>query len=227
MNTLHHLVFASALANGISPSRRERRWIMACAILPDLDGATFWDRDLWETVHHTFGHNVFFAATAACVGAALARPGNRARLATWSAFTVLVVHYVIDLCISATWPMRPLWPLSHYDVNLGNFVADPERLDFILRVPVQWTLVALALVLAVRTWRRHGRSFLELVSSRADQLLAGYLSRMLQGARCRDCAARAGFGCASCDATICGSHAKIAKWEATCSRCQEDPVTAS
>lgn len=200
---------------------------MACAILPDLDGATFWNRELWETVHHTFGHNVFFAAAAAAIGAAIALPGNRTRLAAWSAFTVLVLHYAIDLMISATWPMRPLWPLSSYDVNAGNFVADPERLDFILRVPVQWTLVAIALWLAVRTWRRHGRTFLELVSSRADQLLAGYLGRILKGATCRDCGARAGFGCVSCDATICGTHAKIARWEAVCPRCEEDRVTAS
>lgn len=219
MNTLHHLLFASALANEVSRSRRERRWLMLCAIAPDLDGITFWNRELWETVHHTFAHNVFFAGAMTLASLAIARPGRRLRLVIASAFSVVVVHYVIDLLISGTWPMRPLWPLSQYDVNLGNFVSDSERLDWWLRVPIQWTLVALAIGLAIRGWRRHRRTALELVSAKLDALVMGYFARAISGVRCAECGNRAGFKCLSCARPICGRHAKIEKLEAACPQC--------
>lgn len=226
VNTLHHLVYASALASAVSRSRRERRFLMLAAIAPDLDGLTFWDRDLWEAVHHTFGHNVFFAGGAAAAALALARPGRRARLAAWTAVATLGLHYGLDLAISGTWPFRPLWPVSGFDANLGNFVADPIRLDWWLRVPVQWTLVAGAIALLVRTWRRHGRSGLELVSDQLDDLVAGYLARILAGKRCADCGDRAGFRCAACHGPICGAHARLRGLEATCASC-EDAITAA
>ncbi len=219
MNTLHHLLFASALANEVSRSRRERRWLMLCAIAPDLDGITFWDRDLWEAVHHTFAHNAFFAGAMTLASLAIARPGRRLRLAIWSAISVTAVHYAIDLMISGTWPMRPLWPLSPFDMNLGNFVADPERLDWWLRVPVQATLVVLAVALAVRGWLRHRRSALELLSAKLDAFLIGYLARTLSGAKCGECDDRAGFQCLSCARPICGRHARITRLEAACPQC--------
>ena len=226
MNTLHHLVYASALASAVSRSRRERRFLMLAAIAPDLDGITFWSRELWEIVHHTFGHNVFFAGSMAAVGFAIAREGRRARLAAWAAFSTLVVHYCLDLAISGTWPMRPLWPVSRVDVNLGNFVADPERLDWWLRVPIQWSLVAIALVLLVRTYRRHSRTALELLSHKLDELVAGYFARIVRGARCMECDARAGFRCAACHDPICGEHAHIRALEASCAHCRES-ITAA
>ena len=160
MNTLHHLLYATTFANGVSRSRRERRWLMLAAIAPDADGALFWNRDLWEHTHHTVGHNIFFASGLIALSTIVARRDRRLRLAAETAFSVFVLHYALDLAISGTWPMRPLRPLSNFDINLGNFVADSTRLDFWLRVPVQWTLVAIAFALAIHTWRRHGRSAL-------------------------------------------------------------------
>lgn len=224
MNTLHHLLFASALGNSVSRSRRERRWIMVAAILPDLDGATFWNRELWETVHHTFGHNVFFAGAVTAAAFALGRAGRRARLALWCAFSILLLHYGLDLAISGTWPFRPLWPASSFDANLGMFVSDSARLDWWLRVPIQYSLVVLAVALMVRTYRRHGRTALELVSYKLDDLLAGYVARSLAGKKCSECGARAGFRCAACHDAICGAHARIGGLEATCESCRESAV---
>ena len=226
MNTLHHLLFASALANGVSRSRRERRILMLAAIVPDLDGATFWNRDLWETVHHTFGHNVFFAGAVAGTAYALGRTGRRARLAMWSAVSIVGLHYGLDLAISGTWPFRPLWPASQFDANLGNFVNDSARLDWWLRVPIQYTLVVIAIALLVRTYRRHGRTALELVSYKLDDLVAGYFARMLAGKRCVECGARAGFRCVSCHDTVCGTHSVIRHLEPACASCRES-VTAA
>ena len=226
MNTLHHLLYASTFANAVSRSRRERRWLMLAAIAPDVDGALFWNRDLWERTHHTVGHNVFFAGALIALSTLVARKDRRARLALFTAFSVLAIHYGLDLAISGTWPMRPFWPLSSFDVGLGNFVADPARLDFILRVPVQWTLIAIAFVLAVRTYQRHGRTAIELVSDTLDDLLAGYVARMLKGARCRDCGARAGFRCASCHHPACGEHANFVGFEAFCTSCRDGVLAA-
>lgn len=227
MNTLHHLVYASALASAVGADRRERRYLMIAAIAPDLDGITFWSRELWELVHHTFGHNVFFAGAVAAAGFAIARKGRRAKLAAWGLFATVVLHYGLDLAISATWPLRPLWPVSSFDANLGNFTSNPERLDGLLRVPVQWTLVAIALALLVRTWRRHGRTALELLSPKLDDLLAGYVARQLRGARCATCGARAGFRCASCQAPACGAHSRIRALEAACDGCRAQVAPAA
>ena len=226
VNTLHHLVYASAVASSVSRSRRERRLIMLAAILPDLDGLTFWSRELWELVHHTFGHNVFFAGIVGAAALALGRAGRRARLAAWCVFSTIVLHYGLDLAISGTWPFRPFWPVSGFDANLGNFVDDSARLDWWLRVPVQWTLVAIALLLLVRTWRRHGRTALELVSYKLDDLVAGYVARILSGKRCSECGTRAGFRCAACHDAICGEHATLRGLEAACGSCQESVTVA-
>lgn len=194
---------------------------MLAAIAPDVDGALFWNRELWERTHHTVGHNVFFAAAITLGGAAFARAGRRVRLAASTLFSVVAVHYALDLAISGTWPMRPLWPFSDIDVCLGNFVADPARLDWILRVPVQWALVAVAFALTIHSYRRHGRTALELISEKLDDLVAGYLVRMGKGARCTDCRARAGFRCASCHQAICGRHANFAGLEPFCDACRD------
>ena len=227
MNTLHHLLFGAALANGVTKSRTERRWLMAVTIAPDLDGVAFWNRELWERIHHTFGHNVFFAAGAAMLAARFARDGRRLRLAGWTLFCVIVLHYLIDLSISATWPIRPFWPFSPLDVNLGNFVADSAALDWWLRVPVQWTLVAVALALTVWTWRAHGRSALELFSTKLDSLIAGYVARMLARSRCEECGHLAGFKCASCGAVLCGAHVRFRALEPLCADCRETGVTVA
>lgn len=199
---------------------------MLAAIAPDADGLLFWNRSLWEHTHHTLGHNLFFAGSLAAGSALFARRDRRVRLALLSLFSVLVLHYALDLAISATWPMRPLWPFSGADISLGNLVTDTNALDWWLRVPVQWTLVAIALALTVHTWRRHGRSALELLSVRLDDLVAGYLARMLRGARCSECEARAGFRCGSCHAILCGTHAHFESLEAICTTCRDGAVAA-
>lgn len=226
MNTLHHLLYASAVANAVSMSRRERRLIMLAAIVPDLDGATFWNRELWETVHHTFGHNVFFAGAIAAAAFALGRAKRRARLALLCFGSTVFLHYGLDLAISGTWPFRPLWPASHFDANLGNFVADSDALDWWLRVPIQYTLVVLAIALMVRTYRRHGRTALELVSYKLDDLVAGYVARSLAGKPCAQCGTRAGFRCAACHDPICGAHARIRGLEPACEECRETAVAS-
>jgi membrane-bound metal-dependent hydrolase YbcI (DUF457 family) len=227
VNVVHHLLYGAALANASSRSRRERRWIMLASIAPDVDGVTIWSQSLWEKIHHTFGHNVFFAAAFVATAAALARPGRRLRLAAATAFAIVVLHLALDLAISGTWPMRPLWPLSTFDVNLANFVADPARLDWWLRVPVQWTLMAVAIALALHTWRRHHRSALELFSVKLDELFTGYLARTLSGARCAECGNRAGFRCASCHRLMCGAHSRVRSLEAVCAHCAEAPAIAA
>lgn len=221
MNTFHHLLYAATFSNAVSRSRRERRWLMLATIAPDADGAFFWNRDLWEHTHHTLGHNVFFAGALIAIGAFVARRDRRLRLAAETAFCVFVLHYALDLAISGTWPMRPFWPLSGFDINLGNFVTDSTLLDWWLRVPVQWTLVAIAFVLTLLTYRRHGRTALEILSDKLDDLVAGYVARMAKGARCHDCGARAGFRCASCHHAICGTHQELTGLEPFCSSCRD------
>jgi membrane-bound metal-dependent hydrolase YbcI (DUF457 family) len=222
LNTLHHLLYASAFANTVTRSRRERRWLMLAAIAPDIDGALFWNRSLWEHTHHTVGHNVFFAGALVAAGAAIAYKGRRLRLAAFTAFSVFALHYALDLAISATWPMRPFWPVwPKIDVSPGAFVTDAAALDWWLQGPVQWALVAIAIALAVHTWRRYGRSALELLSWRLDDLLVGYLARTLAGARCVTCRARAGFRCLECTHAICGKHLRLAGIDAFCESCRD------
>lgn len=199
---------------------------MLAAIAPDADGVFFWNRDLWEHTHHTVGHNVFFAAGLVALATAMARKDRRARVAGLVAVSVLFLHYGLDLAISATWPMRPFWPVSQLDISPGMFVTDTAGLDWWLRVPVQWALVALAIALTVHAWRRHGRSAFELLSDKLDDLIAGYLARMLRGARCAECGARAGFRCASCHASLCGTHTTLHSFEAFCDSCRDGVVAA-
>jgi membrane-bound metal-dependent hydrolase YbcI (DUF457 family) len=157
-------------------SRKEKSWIVAAAVAPDLDGlgiavelATrntahplYW----WSEGHHLLAHNLSFALLLSLAAWLATRRIALAGLV----FASVHGHLLCDLAGSRgpdgySWPIPYLWPFSD----------EPQ-----LTVSWQWKLdawpnVALGVALLAHTlWRAHraGTSPLELVSPRAnDQLV--------------------------------------------------------
>lgn len=176
MNPITHALTGWSLAScRLSLSPRERAWVVAAALAPDLDGlgivvemATrntaeplYW----WSEYHHVLAHNLLFAILLA--GAAWAF--TRRWIVAAFVFAAVHVHLLCDLLGSRgpdgyQWPIPYLWPFSGAAA---------------LVVPFQWELnawpnVAISLLLLVHllwlAWKR-GTSPLELVSAQANATL--------------------------------------------------------
>jgi hypothetical protein len=173
VNPVTHALLGWAIAGPSGGlSRRERAWIVAAAVAPDLDGlgliaeiATRESREplyWWSEYHHRLGHNLGACLLVTALAAVALRR-------FWPVLLVAVsfhLHLLGDL-VGARGPDGYQWPIPY----LLPFSSRPE-----LTVPWQWELNAWPNVvisvglLAFTFWLawRTGRSPLELVSRRAN-----------------------------------------------------------
>ena len=218
MNPLNHLQYGWLIANLKDYDLRERRLIMLASILPDLDGLPMalapilnvlglsaLDLDRMQSLHHTFGHNIFFAAIASIILAALARK-RRLDIFLVCAATVLL-QIVIDNVTSDTWPIMYFWPLSKFDFSPGNFTSWPY-LHLLTVWIIQGTLSVFIWTLTVVIYLRTKRTFLELVSTNLDRLLTDFIALPFQKS-CSQCANRAHYRCSVCGKEFCIRHSQI------------------
>lgn len=161
-------------------NHRERVWITAAAVLPDLDGlglvagwvvggegtAISW----YQEYHHLAGHNLWFALALGGVGAWLAQ---RRLLVGTLALLSVQIHYLADLLGSRggtpedLWGIPYLYPFSdHVWVWRGQWEL------------VSWqntTVTALLLAATFLVAIRRGYSPLGLFSGHADGVLVATL----------------------------------------------------
>jgi inner membrane protein len=184
MNPVEHLLIGWCVANA-SPSltRRDRGWITAAAVLPDLDGLgmlvelptrnTAHPLLWWTDYHHVLAHNAGAAIVVTLLAFAFSR--NRFRTALLACLS-FHTHILGDLA-GARGPDGYQWPIPY----LLPFSSTPE-----LSWSGQWPLngwqnfaitgVALALTFRL-AWSR-GYSIVELISPAADaKLVAALRSR--------------------------------------------------
>jgi hypothetical protein len=61
MGPLNHLLIAWLIANAFPLDLRARRLCLIAGVIPDIDGIPIlFDDDLFQAVHHTFGHTLLF-----------------------------------------------------------------------------------------------------------------------------------------------------------------------
>jgi len=230
MNTAVHLQYGWLVANLGDFDLRERRMIMASSLLADLDGAALllfpvrqflpgWLSDLDPVaLHHTFSHNIFFAALAGAVFSLLSRR-RRARIFLVCAFTLILQVVIDNFTNDQTWPIMYLWPVSRFDTTLSNFTSWPH-LGFATVYLGQGALTVLGFAATAAICLRRQRTFLELLSARLDRFITDFMLLPF-GHACAQCQNRAHYRCRVCGKLFCIRHTVI-KPDLTliCKRCR-------
>ena len=213
MNPIYHLQVGWLAGNIGNFDRRERRILMVSAVIADLDGIFFWNRELFERVHHTFGHNVFFGIIVGAVMAAIARRGRRIWMFVLS-YLMALLEIPIDLITAPEWPLRFLWPISPNAYYLTDLLGiTPENVpawDFALEKVVQLTLMLFLVACAVFIYIKYKRTFIELISWRLDLFLTDFAILPFKH-KCEfpDCRNRAHYHCEDTGSLRCIKHCKI------------------
>ncbi len=206
MGPLLHLQVGALAANARPYDLRERRLVMLSALAPDLDGVFFWNAELWERMHHTVSHNVYFAAAVAAVFAVYNRKRRTEMLIV--CFLTAIAQMLIDgLTNDPSWKQKYFWPLWDKDFALAHFI-DYEHLAFVQVWVIQGVLTVLLLISIAWLYRKNGRTFLELASTRLDRFITDFVVLGFTG-RCQVCGQRAFYRDEDSGEPLCPAHAKI------------------
>jgi len=188
---------------------------MLASLAPDIDGiflAVMWNPELFNSLHHTFGHNLLYSVAVGAATAALAKR-RRGKMFLMGLLMVLL-HFVVDILTAADWGIPFFWPISHAQYNIPIFLNVPDsRLDawdFALKVVVQWILKVMVTAGTVVIYIKHRRTFIELISSNLDRFLTDFAILPFQR-KCDvpDCKNRAHYRCKETDSVRCIRHCKI------------------
>jgi membrane-bound metal-dependent hydrolase YbcI (DUF457 family) len=160
MHVQTHILSGWCVANLFPCTPRQRLAAMIAAAAPDVDGlAILFGQDAYQTIHHTFGHNLWFALVIAVALATWARPA----VATF-VLCLSMVH--LHLCMDY-WGSGPDWHIHYLWPVRGWAWRNPSAWPF-----VSWeNLTAFALLLAwtVAIAVRDRRTPLELLMPRLDR----------------------------------------------------------
>ncbi len=208
MNPLYHLQVGSFIANARDYGLRERRMIMLASLAPDLDGVLIFNQGIWEQVHHTFSHNIFFVAGVS-IAMALANKARRMEI-----FLVCLAAGALQLPLDSitnhpSWKQRFLWPISDFEFKLAA-LAQFEGLAFIQVKVVQTALMLAILAGTVYLYKRSGRTFIELLSAPLDRLLTDFITLPFKS-RCAVCGRRAFYRESERGEPLCPHHAHVKK----------------
>lgn len=182
MNLATHFLFGWAVANAAPVGKRDRLFIVAASVLPDIDGLVIVadfvaghaadDLVWWSRWHHVLGHNLGFALAIALVCFIL---GRRRALTSITALLAIHLHFLCDV-VGARGPEGAQWPIPYllpFSSSLQLTWSGQWALNAWPNFAVTGALLLLAFYLA---WYR-GFSPVELVSSRADSLVVSALRR--------------------------------------------------
>ena len=143
-------------------SKKDRFFVAAASLIPDLDGlGILVSMDYYAKFHHVLGHNLVFAVFISLVAAILAK--NKA-ITPLLVFFSFHLHILGDLLGSgAGWGVYYFWPFNRY---LWEF-----------KPPFQWELdswqnllvTAVCVGLIIRFSLSKNRTILEFFSSRLDK----------------------------------------------------------
>jgi len=183
MNPASHFLIGWTIANTVDISRRDRALVTLSGIIPDIDGVGIIAELLTENTsmpliwyskyHHVLGHNLGLGLIVAAVVFSLA---IKRRISAVLAFTVFHLHLLADIAGSRG-PDGYQWPIPYFF---------PFSTDWTLTWRGQWELNAWPNILASGlifgitlyiAWK-HGRSPLEMISSRADTALIAKLRKI-------------------------------------------------
>jgi inner membrane protein len=182
MNPASHFLISWTIANTADIPRRDRALVTLSGVIPDIDGVGIIAELLTENTsmpliwyskyHHVLGHNLGLGLILAAVVFTFS---IKRRISAVLAFTAFHLHLLADLAGSRG-PDGYQWPIPY---------LLPFSTDWTLAWQGQWELNAWPNILAsvlifgitlYIAWK-HGRSPLEMISSRADTALVAGLRK--------------------------------------------------
>lgn len=166
MHVQTHLLAGWGCANLLPCTPRQRAAAMVAAIAPDVDGvAILFGTDAYQRLHHTFGHNLYFAVIVSGLLAGWARPAVATFLLC---FAMAHLHLFMDY-----WGSGPLWHIHYLWPRWEPVWRNRFAWEF-----YSWqNMVAFAAVLAWAAWIawRYRRTPLEGVMPDLDRQLVAVL----------------------------------------------------
>jgi len=210
MNLGGHIGAGWLLAHAAALDRFERRYVLALALLPDIDGLFLLWRGSLDHWHRTFGHNVWLWLAAPLVALAFVRRGRR--LAMLGLFYAAIAsHVVLDLVGTGWWGLYPLWPVGDFEILMSDWIAEDT-----MKYGIQPALLVFFLAAMVWLYVRHRRTPLEALSPAVDALLVNFVLLPWRH-RCGECGRLAFYRCTHCGRPLCPHHRAVnRRFEVAC-----------
>jgi hypothetical protein len=174
---------------------------VAAAAISDVDAAAYLlGEDAYEELHHTFGHNLLLGVVvvAVCTWLHRHRSWRRRLLVVVLTSTCFGAHLLTDAWFTR-YPVHPWWPFSHRQLLFESGVY--------LDHPLNWFLIAAAMlaIVPLAMWRKV--TPLELISPRLDRLVVdAFRTRELS---CTTCGRPCGHRCDECGSAVCLRHGRV------------------
>jgi len=202
MNPGGHIGAGWVLAHAASLERSERRWVVAMAVLSDVDGVFLLWRGALDQWHRTFGHNVWLWLAAPLVVPLFVAPGRRLLLLGLS-YAAMASHVALDLVGTGWWALYPLWPFRGPQIVMSDFI--PENT---MKWAIQPALILVFVGAMVWIYVRHRRTPLEVISPKVDSLIMNFVLLPWRN-RCVECGRVAFYRCARCGRVLCPYHRAV------------------
>jgi len=210
MDPLNHALIAWMIANSFDVDVRTRRFCLLAGVIPDIDGIPIlFDEQLFQAVHHTFGHTLLFGVLVALV---LALFLEKKRLG----FSVILLGFAAHLgadIIGSNWPVPVFAPLLPAQISISPYAS-----DFIIYSVIGPVFLVLGILAAVLIMVRLKRTPMEFFSKRWDGIMVNFLTLPFKE-MCYVCGKRAFLVCEHCNGTVCMSHIAGSTKQILCDTC--------
>jgi len=202
MNLGGHIGAGWLIAHSARLDRFERRWVVAMAVLCDVDGVFLLWRGSLDTWHRTFGHNIWVWMGAPLAVVFFASRGRKLLLLALC-YGAMASHVVLDLVGTGWWPLYPLWPFNGPEILMSDYI--PENT---MKYVIQPVLLVAFIAGMVWIYLRHRRTPVEAISPNLDRLLTDFVLLPWRR-RCAVCGKRAFYRCSRCGRHLCPDHRRI------------------
>ena len=197
MGPLNHLLIAWMIANVLPLDVRTRRFCLVAGVIPDIDGIPIlFDQELFEAVHHTFGHTLLFGILLSLL---LALFVKRRVLGFSAMLLAFAAHLAADI-IGSNWGVPVFAPLSNEYFSIFPYLSNEVIYGVIGPAFLVLGTIAMLVILAKRR-----RTPMEFLSKRWDRILSDFLVLPFTES-CHLCGNRAAFTCEQCGHVVCRHH---------------------
>jgi hypothetical protein len=211
MSPLIHLVTAWVIAIIFSSKLKDRRIIVLCGIIPDIDGVfILFSTELFIRYHHGFGHSYIFGIPLILILSYFSSEKLKTILFSIISFSS---HLILDI-IGTDWAINPLYPFFYHDLKISHLIS--TQTIYLLINPIY--AIIILIIMALITIERE-RSPMEFISVKLDKIFSGFFVYPMKY-KCKICNKRASYFCEVCNQYFCARH--VTKYFATrCKDCEK------
>lgn len=197
MSPLVHGIVAWLIALIFVNNVQDRRLIVIAGVAADIDGIfILFDRDLFSTYHHTFGHSFVFGILIALTAGMLAK--NKIRTG-WGAIAAFSGHLIFDL-IGSNLPIAIFCPLNQIRISFTSYLS--KEIMYVVINPMTF-VIAIFIVFVIMYL--YEISPIEFISEKLDKKMVGAYVFPLKY-KCEYCGRRAFGECEKCKRKVCTNH---------------------